>query len=71
MPALEVFRFGCFSCQRPAQEVRAAHAELTPDNMAYGTWKTPALVINDKVVSTGRIPRREQIVGRVRESNAS
>jgi hypothetical protein len=32
------------------------------DIMAYDIMSTPALVINENVLSTGRIPKRQQIV---------
>ena len=38
---------------------------------AYGILSTPALVINEKVVCAGRIPKREQIVDWAVELNAS
>jgi hypothetical protein len=30
--------------------------------MSYGIMSTPGLVINENVLSTGRIPKRQQIV---------
>ena len=84
MLTVKVLGFGCFKCQRLEQETRAALAAMTPnilyeiirvteptDRLAYGILSTPALVINEKVVSVGRIPKREQIVSWARELNAS
>ena len=37
--------------------------------MAYDIMTTPALVINEKVMSSGRIPSREEVLGWVKENN--
>jgi small redox-active disulfide protein 2 len=63
---------GCASCQRLEQEVMAATSELNiPADIlhvtdvreiaSYGVMGTPALVINGKVVSTGKIPSRASL----------
>jgi hypothetical protein len=36
------------------------------DIMAYDVMSTPALVIDDEVKSSGRIPRKEEIAGWIR-----
>jgi small redox-active disulfide protein 2 len=74
MLTVKVLGSGCANCQRLEQEARAALDEMQPhlsyemikvtdyaDIMAYGVMSTPALVINEKVVSAGRIPKRQQI----------
>jgi small redox-active disulfide protein 2 len=70
---IKVLGSGCANCKRLESETRAALdaagiayelekvTEYT-DIMAYGVMTTPALVINEKVVSSGRIPARSKIV---------
>ena len=73
MLTIKVLGAGCPNCKKLEAETRAAldapsiaynlikvtdYAEIA----AYGVMQTPALVINEKVVSTGRIPNRGQIV---------
>ena len=72
----------CPNCKRLEAETRAALDEagmayaLTKvteydDIAAYGVLSTPALVINEKVVSAGRIPSRSKIVELAREVEAA
>jgi small redox-active disulfide protein 2 len=74
MITVKVLGGGCPNCQRLEQEARAALDAMQPavdyevikvkemaDIMAYGVMQTPALVINEKVLSSGRIPKRQQI----------
>ncbi len=64
---------GCANCQRLEAETRAALEEagiafeLTKvtdyaEIAAYGILRTPGLVMNEQVVSSGRIPARFHIV---------
>jgi small redox-active disulfide protein 2 len=75
MLTVKVLGSGCPNCQRLEAETRAALDAANPsivyelvkvtdyaDIMAYGVMSTPALVINEKVMSAGRIPKRQQIV---------
>jgi small redox-active disulfide protein 2 len=73
MLQIKVLGSGCPNCRRLEAEARAAldgagiGYELTKvteiaDIMAYGVLSTPALVINEAVVSAGRIPARSRIV---------
>ncbi len=75
MLTVKVLGSGCPNCQRLEAETRAALDAANPrivyelvkvtdyaDIMAYGVMSTPALVINEKVVSAGRIPKQQQIV---------
>lgn len=70
---IKVLGSGCSNCKRLEAETRAALdaagipyglAKVTDyaDIAAYGVLSTPALVINEKVVSSGRIPARSKIV---------
>jgi small redox-active disulfide protein 2 len=76
---IKVLGSGCANCKRLEAETRAALdtagiaydlAKITDyaDIMAYGIMSTPGLVINEKVVSTGRIPKRQQIVEWVKQA---
>jgi small redox-active disulfide protein 2 len=76
---VKVLGSGCANCKRLEAEARAAldeagiPYELTKvtemdDIMAYSILSTPGLVINEKVVSAGRIPKRQQIVDWAQEA---
>lgn len=73
MLEVKVLGSGCANCQRLERETRAALDEANIDYhldkvtdygdiAAYGVLSTPALVINEAVVSAGRIPARAKIV---------
>lgn len=73
MLQVKVLGSGCPNCRRLEAETRealdAAGVAYTltkvtdfADIAAYGVMSTPALVIDEMVVSSGRIPKREQIV---------
>lgn len=79
---IKVLGSGCPNCKRLEAETRAALdaagipydvAKVTDyeDITAYGVLSTPALVINEKVVSSGRIPARSKIVELAREVEAA
>lgn len=78
MLQIKVLGSGCPNCQKLERETRAAldGASITyelskvtdfADIAAYGVMSTPALVINEEVVSSGRIPKHDQIVTWARE----
>lgn len=63
---------GCRNCITLEKETRAAVDQLGidatiekvtayPDIAAYGVMSTPGLVIDDKVVVSGRVPKRWEI----------
>jgi small redox-active disulfide protein 2 len=67
MTKIEVLGSGCANCKRLEQNAQEAvgmagvEAEIVKvtdyrEIMAYGVMSTPGLVIDGKVVSTGRIP---------------
>lgn len=81
MLEIKVLGSGCPNCQRLERETRTALDEAGivyqlskvtdyGDIAAYGVMSTPALVINEKVVSAGRIPARAKIV-ELAQANAS
>jgi len=70
---------GCINCQKLEQETMAALAELNlaadfdhvediQEIAAYRIMGTPALVINGKVKSVGRVPPRKQIIEWLKEA---
>lgn len=72
MLTIKVLGSGCANCKRVEQIVHkvvdamSLEAEVIKvtdykDIMAYNILSTPGLVINEKVVSTGRIPSEAEI----------
>jgi small redox-active disulfide protein 2 len=66
---IKVLGTGCPKCQRLEELAREAASDLgveatftkvkeMDDIMAYDVMSTPALVINEEVKSSGRIPRK-------------
>jgi len=64
---------GCANCKRlyveaekavaqSGQSAKLTKVESMEDIMAYGILRTPGLVIDDKVVASGRIPDAAEIV---------
>lgn len=71
---IKILGSGCAKCQRLEQLTREAAAELGIDAqfehireldkiMAYPIMTTPALVIDEKVKVSGRIPSKDEIAG--------
>ena len=69
---IEVLGPGCANCQKLEKEVFNALSELNLDAdvvkvtdlkkiVTYGILMTPGLVVNGKVICSGRVPRREEI----------
>ena len=87
MLVVKVLGPGCKNCERltmhavqAAEQVKAENANLeisvekvTDVNsfLDYGLLKTPGLVINEKLISSGRIPSQSQIVGWIEEALTS
>lgn len=81
MVHVKVLGSGCPNCQRLEAETRAAltdagvpfELEKVTDYAAiasYGVLATPALVMEEHVVSAGRIPARSKIVELARQADA-
>jgi small redox-active disulfide protein 2 len=77
---VKVLGSGCPNCQRLESETRAALNDAgIPFELAkvtdyaaiagYGVLSTPALVMEEQVVSAGRIPARSKIVELARQTN--
>lgn len=72
MLIIKVLGSGCANCKRVEQIARKVIEEMSleaqivkvteyPDIMAYNIMSTPGLVINEKVVSSGRIPTPAEV----------
>jgi small redox-active disulfide protein 2 len=83
MLTIKILGAGCPNCKRLEVETRAALDAANPgidyelikvtdyaDIVAYGVMSTPALVIDEQVLSAGRIPKRDQIVTWAREAES-
>lgn len=69
---IKILGGGCAKCERLEAETRAVADEMgikavftkvksMPEIMAYDVMVTPALVVNEQVLSSGRIPARDEI----------
>ena len=69
---IKILGTGCPNCKKLEQETRKAVSNLAVEAefekvsdfqkiMEYDVLSTPGLVINDKVVSSGRIPSQAEI----------
>jgi small redox-active disulfide protein 2 len=72
MLTIKVLGSGCANCKRLEQiahkvvsdmgiEAEVIKVTEYPDIMAYNIMSTPGLVVNEKVVSTGRIPTPAEV----------
>ena len=79
MITIKVLGPGCANCKRLEQITRKvldslaaeANVEKVTDYrqiVDLGVMSTPGLIVNDKVVSSGRIPSEEEITGWIKEA---
>ncbi len=72
MLTIKVLGSGCANCHKVEEIAKQAVAQLAipasvemvtdmKEIMRYGVMNTPGVVINDKVVSTGRVPALAQM----------
>jgi small redox-active disulfide protein 2 len=70
---IKVLGTGCPNCKKTKAVVAEAVAALNldaevsevteiADIMAYGVMSTPAIVIDGKVVKSGGVPKKEQVI---------
>jgi len=73
MITIKVLGSGCANCKRLEQIARKAVRSMAVDAdvikvtdyqeiLAYDVFNTPGLVINEKLVSSGRIPTEAEII---------
>ena len=77
---IKVLGTGCNNCKKTKAVVAEAIKDLgldigvvevqdIPSIMAYGVMSTPAIVIDEKVVSTGRVPAKSQVIQMIRQAS--
>jgi len=75
---IKILGGGCPNCERLEAVTRSVVEALgidatftkvkaMPEIMAYDVMSTPALVVNEKVLSSGRIPSKDEIRGWLEE----
>ena len=73
MLKIKILGTGCPNCNKLEQEIKKAAQDLAVEAefekvtdfqkiMDYDVLSTPGLVINDKVVSSGRIPSQNELI---------
>ena len=76
---IKILGIGCPKCKRLEQLARQAAVEAGVEAtftkvtdmdgiMSYPVTSTPGLVINEEVKSSGRIPRKEEIITWIRQA---
>ncbi|NMC29489.1 MAG: thioredoxin family protein [Pelolinea sp.] len=81
MIEIKVLGPGCANCKRLEQiahrvvedmGIEANIIKVTDYNeiVNLGVLRTPGLIINDKVVSSGRIPANEEVEGWIKEASS-
>lgn len=76
---IKILGTGCAKCRRLEEKVKALvdlhklpaeveKVEGLEDIMKYNIMRTPGLVVNEKLVSTGVIPKDEDILKWLKES---
>jgi len=79
---IKVLGSGCSNCKRTKAVIDEVIKDLSPDVtaievhdiaaiMAYGVMSTPAIVIDEKVVSAGKVPSKNQVVEMIRKAQAA
>ena len=82
MLSIKVLGPGCANCRKLEEIAREAVASLGVEAeiskvtdmqqiIAYDVLKTPGLVINEKLVSSGRIPTPQSVVEWIRAASCS
>ncbi len=77
--AVKILGSGCAKCNALEDATREALVELGMDPSiehvtdfakiaAYGVMTTPALVVNDKVISYGKVLKKDEVIALLRQS---
>ncbi|MBI3914868.1 MAG: TM0996/MTH895 family glutaredoxin-like protein [Chloroflexi bacterium] len=78
---IQILGSGCANCHKVEETAKQAIAQMAIDAqvelvtdmqtiMRYGVLQTPGIVIDDNVVSTGRVPALSQMVTLIADSIA-
>jgi small redox-active disulfide protein 2 len=78
---IKVLGTGCPNCKKTKAVIAEALKEMNldasvvevqdiPSIMAYGVMSTPAIVIDEKVVSSGKVPGKSQVMTMIRNAQA-
>lgn len=70
---IKILGTGCSSCKKLESHVKEAVEQMSLDAtiekvtdlksiMAYGVMKTPAMVVDEKVMISGRVPKVKEII---------
>ena len=76
---IKVLGTGCANCKKTKAVIADAIRELNvdaqvvevqdiPSIMAFGVMSTPAIVIDEKVVSAGKVPAKSQVMEMIRKA---
>jgi small redox-active disulfide protein 2 len=76
---IKVLGTGCPNCKKTKAvvadalkemnlDVRIVEVQDIPSIMAYGVMSTPAIVIDEKVVSAGKVPAKSQVMTMIRSA---
>ncbi|MCB0064947.1 MAG: thioredoxin family protein [Caldilineaceae bacterium] len=76
---IKVLGTGCANCQRTkalaAEVIEELHIDATvvevtdiPTIMGYGVMSTPGIVINEKVVGSGGVPTKQQMMQLIQQA---
>jgi len=76
---IKILGMGCPKCKRLEQiaqeavtetgvEARIVHITKMDEIMAYPILSTPGLVIDEELKSSGRLPRKEEVIAWIKEA---
>jgi len=76
---IKILGTGCTKCKAAEKTAREAVSEMGADIqvekvediykiMQYGVMRTPAIVINEKVVLSGKVPSKKEIIDLINQN---